>query len=375
MQNRIVMAAFGLIAPIFTWIICFLIPGRSAKVAYVEAKNKAKIMKLVNNLHSYMDPEGKTPIQTIVEKCYAQGSFPALWAVEGLGKDIAEWHMARNENPVGILTNATLDQKWDGAWLMLHAGLGLGFAKFEIEKLKADFTDADIKQVVKRTVDLCRANSQEGYYGAAIESLGLASRFLHNPDFCLKVHKALLEYAPDSVGFFWRGVGRSVYFHPLNFLPGFVRPSRAIHMCEIEAPNVESKEGMLSGIAWALTVVNMTDPMVMEWVLENHDDYFSGSPGFFDGVVSTVVMRYDTTPDDPLIQQFMTHKPNPNNRTLGGLWNSKIKGSLQTALDSVYPVLKKTRHLDQVFQYQSLPALAARLKEGDQMQRYTTTGY
>ena len=60
------MAAFGMIAPIFTWIICFLIPGRSAKVAYVEAKNKAKIMKLVQNLHSYMDPDGKTPVQAIV---------------------------------------------------------------------------------------------------------------------------------------------------------------------------------------------------------------------------------------------------------------------------------------------------------------------
>jgi hypothetical protein len=374
MENRIVMAAFGMIAPIFTWIICFLIPGRSAKVAYVEAKNKAKIMKLVQNLHSYMDPDGKTPVQTIVEKCYAQGSFPALWAIEGTGKDIAEWHMTRNENPVGILTNATLDEKWSGAWLMLHAGLGLGFSKFYIEKIKSGYTDADVMHAVKRAVDLCRANSQEGYYGAAIESLGLASRFLKSAGFCLEVHKALLEYAPDSVGFFWRGVGRSVYFHPLNFLPGFVRPSRAIHMCEVEAPNLESKEGMLSGIAWALTVVNMTDPMVMEWVLENHDDYFSGSPGFFDGVVSAVVMRYDTTPDEPLIQQFMSHKPDPNNRTLGGLWSSKIKGSLQTAIDSVYPVLKKTKHLDQVFKYQSLPALAARLKEGGQMQSYTTTG-
>jgi hypothetical protein len=374
MENRTVMAIFCTIAPIFTWLICFFIPGRNAKVAYLEAKNKGKIMQLVQNLHSYMDPEGKTSVQSIVEKCYAQGSFPALWAIEGVGKDIAEWNMARNENPVGILTNVTLDEKWSGAWLMLHAGIGLGFAKFYMEKLKSGYTDADVTHAVKRAVDLCRANSQEGYYGAAIESLGLVSRFLHNAAFCHKVHNALTEYAPDSVGFFWRGVGRSVYFHPLNFLPGFVRPCRAIHMCEVEAPNLEMKETMLSGVAWPLTIVNMTDPQVMEWALENHDDYFSGSPGFFNGVVSTVVMRYDTTPDDPLIQQFMNHKPNPKNRTLCGLWNSKIKGSLQTALDSVYPVLKKTRHLDQVFKYQSLPALAARLKEGGQMAKYTTTG-
>jgi hypothetical protein len=116
-------------------------------------------------------------------------------------------------------------------------------------------------------------------------------------------------------------------------------------------------------VAWPLTIVNMTHPEVMEWALENHDDYFSGSPGFFNGVVSTIVMRYDTTPDFPLIKQFMSHKPNPKNRTLCGLWNSKIKGSLETALTSIYPVLKKHHQLDQVFKYQSLPALAARLEQ------------
>ena len=128
------------IAPIFTWIICFLIPGRKASVMYAECKNKCKIMMLVQNLQSYMDPEGKTPLQSIVEKCYALGSFPALWAVEGLGKDLAEWHMSRSENPAGILTNAELDSKWNGAWLMLHAGLGLGFAKHLMDRLKPNHT-------------------------------------------------------------------------------------------------------------------------------------------------------------------------------------------------------------------------------------------
>jgi hypothetical protein len=364
MENRTVLMLFSKIAPLFIWFISFLIPGRKAAVAYAEAKNKAKIMMLVQNLQSYMDPEGKTPLQTIVEKCYALGQFEALWAIEGVGKDLAEWNMERNENPEGILTNTHLDDKWDGAWLMLHAGIGLGFAKHYMERLKSNFGYEDIKHVVVRTVDLCRANSRPGYYGAAIESLGLVTRFLQNAAFCRKVHQALTEHAPDSVGFYWRGVGRSVYFHPINFMPGFLRPCRAIGMCEAEAPNLEMKETMMSGVAWPLTIVNMTHPQVMEFALANHDDFFSGSPGFFNGVVSTIVMRQDTTPGFPLIKQFMNHKPDPKNRTLCGLWNSKIKGSLETALDTIYPILKKHHHLDQVFRYQSLPALAARLEQG-----------
>ncbi|MEX2264662.1 MAG: hypothetical protein WD696_22095 [Bryobacteraceae bacterium] len=365
MKNRTVLKVFGIVAPILTWIFNFLWPGRKASVAAAECRNKAQIMALVQNLESYIDPEGKTPLQSIVEKCYALGDFPALWAVEGVGKDLAEWNMAHGGNPARLLIDAHLDEKWDGAWLMLHAGLGLGFAKFHIEPLKSNCTDEQVRHAVTRTVDLCRNNSRPGYYGAAIESLGLVSRFLQNPKFCRRVHAVLREYAADSVGFYWRGVGRCVYFHPMNFLPGFLHPCRAIKMCEREAPTPELRETMLAGVAWPLTIVNMTHPEVMEWALENHDDYFSGSPGFFNGVVSTIVMRYDTTPNDPLIPRFMNHKPNPKNRTLCGLWNSKIKGSLETALKSIYPVLKKHNHLDQVFQYQSLPALAARLERDE----------
>ncbi|MGH9720824.1 MAG: hypothetical protein ACRD8O_11475 [Bryobacteraceae bacterium] len=364
MRNRTVLKMFGIIAPIFTYIFTMFFPGRKARVAAVECSNKCKIMALVQNLESYMDPEGKTPLESIVAKCYALGDFPALWAVEGVGKDLAEWNMARSENPARMLIDVTLDPKWDGAWLMLHAGIGLGFAKHYMDRLPANFTEKDIKHVVQRTVDLCRANSRPGYYGAAIESLGLVTRFMQNAAFCRRVHNALTEYAPDSVGFYWRGIGRSVYFHPINFMPGFLRPCRAIGMAAVEAPNHEMRETMLSGVAWPLTIVNMTNPEVMEWTLENHDDYFSGSPGFFNGVISTVVMRYDTTPNDPLIQKFLNHKPDPKNRTLCGLWNSKIRGSLETALKTVYPILKKHQHLDQVFRYQSLPALAARLEAG-----------
>ena len=246
---------------------------------------------------------------------------------------------------------------------MLHAGMGICFAKYMMDTVQPK-TDAQIREVVTRTVDLCRKNSRPGYFGAAMESRGLVSRLMGSPAYCRKVHAVLVDYAPDSFGFFWRGVGRSLNFHPLNFLPGFLRPTRAIGFCAAEAPNEFLKETMLAGTAWALTVVKMmTDPEVMEWTLEESRRLFlSGSQGFFNGVISSVVMRYDTTPDDPLIPKFRTHKPDPKNRTLSGLWNSKIKGSLETSLDYIYPVLKRKNRLDEVFHYQSLPALAERLE-------------
>jgi hypothetical protein len=363
MRNRTVLKLFSVIAPIFTWILTALIPGRRPAVLAAECRNKAKIMTLVQGLESYMDPQGRTPLQAIVERCYALGPFPALWAVEGAGKDLAEWHMSRGQTPSRILIDPHLDPKWDKALLMLHAGIGLGFAKHLVERLPSSPPANEIHRAVTRTVDLCRINSRPGYYGAAIESLGLVSRFMKDAAFCRRVHEVLENEAPDSVNFFWRGVGRCLYFHPINFMPGFARPCRAMDLCEAEAPSPALKETLLAGAAWPLTIVNMTNPEVMEWVLEHDSQYFNGSPAFLNGMMSSVIMRYDTTPDDPLIARFMNHQPNPQNAALRALWESRVKKTFDTAIRSIYPVLKKHNRLDEVFQYQSLPDLAARLEQ------------
>ena len=229
-------------------------------------------------------------------------------------------HGAERES--GHLTNLALMRSERRRLDALGNGIPV---KFYMDKLKRA-TDADVTHLVKRSVDLAGPTAG-GLLWRCDRIVGAGDPFARQY-LCRKVHTALMEYAPDSVGFYWRGVGRSVYFSPLNFLPGFVHPCRAIKMCEDEAPNLEMKETMLAGVAWALTVVNMVTPEVMEWALANHDDYFSGSPGFFNGVTSAVVMRHDTTLDDPLVPQFMNHKPSEE-PTLCGLWNSKIKGSKQ----------------------------------------------
>jgi hypothetical protein len=368
MTNRAAMNAFGTVAPHICWFMNFVIPGRNSSVLKQEAKNKARIMTLVNAATSYVDEKFSTPVEKIVEKCYALGQFPALWALEGTGKDIAEWHMNRNENPTGIMQDIQLDPKWDGAWLMLHAGQGMQFAKYYVDRMKTR-SDAEIEHAVKRAVVLCRANSRPGYFGAAMESLGLVSRFMGDKAYCHKVNQVLLSYAPDCRGYFWRGCGRAIYFHPLNFFPRLLAPNGAINMAKREAPDPEALENLMAGIAWAMTVVNMVTPEVMEWALANHDDYFSGSPGYFSGVISSCVMRYDTSPDLEDIQKFRYYKPDQSNPVLAGLWNSKITGSLNTAFDVIYPLLKKHRRLDEVFHYTSLHSLVVELTDLDEPQK------
>ena len=359
MQNRLVMTIFTTLAPLFTWLITFLIPGRNSKTLTTECRNKCRIMTLVQGLKSYMAPDGSTSLQSIVEKCYALGDFPALWAVEGAGKDLAEWHMARNPNPTRMLIDAPLDPQWNKSLLMLHAGIGLGFARHWVEPLKPDCPKEDLRRAVVSTVELCRTNSRPGYAGAAIESLGLVSRFIHNAAFCQRVHEILTESEPDAVGYFWRGCGRSIYFGPKNFAPGISKPSRAIGMCDEEAPDESCRQGLLSGVAWATTVVNMETPEVMEWVLGNIHDYFGDNPGYPNGVTSSVVMRYDTTPGFALIDQFKNYRP--AKPEVAARWQKSVSAPMDYAIGVVHPVLSQNSRLDEVFHYQSLPELVSSL--------------
>ena len=360
MQNRTVLKLFGLIAPLFTWLFTMFLPGRKPAVHRTECLNKCRIMQLVQSLTGYVDPQGKTPLTTVLERCYALGAFPALWAVEGVGKDLAEFEIAKGGSPKGLLDAPELGPSWDKAQLMLHAGIGIGFVKHYVERLPGGASDEDVRTMVRTVVKLCRDNSRPGYYGAAIESLGLAARFLKDPAFCKQVHRALQVEATDSIGYFWRGVGRCLYFHPVNFLPGTSRPIRAIDKGLEEAPTPELRQGMLAGTAWALTVVNMATPEVMEWALSRFDDFDCSNPGFRNGVISSVVMRYDTTPDFDGIRRFRDHVP--ADPKVAERWKSLIAGSIDTAIKVVHPVLSKHKRLDEVFQYQDIEALVKNLQ-------------
>jgi len=360
MESRAVLGMFSAIAPGMTWMINSLIPGRNAAVMRTESANKCKIMMLVNGLSSYIDETNSRPLQQMVDQCYSLGSFPALWAVEGLGKDLSEWHMLRNPNPRGILSNAELDPKSRGAWLMLHAGIGMGFARQPILDLPSNAPPAQIGDFALRFLELCRANSRPGYAGAAIESLGLVSRFMKNAEFCATVHRELTRSAPDALGYFWRGVGRCLYFHPENFMPAFgARIYRALDMADAEAPSPELKQTLYSGMAWALTVVNMMSPEVMEYVLANLSDGYAGSPGFVNGITAATVMRYDTTPGEPLIREFLNHRC--TDPKLDALWAEKVRASCEFAINNVHPALDRHQRLEEVFRYQSLPGLIANL--------------
>src|SRR5262249_20589424 len=193
-----------------------LAPGVSSRLAWQEIKNKYEVFNLVKNVGELLAiPEGaEFPLAELVEKAYALGAYPDLWAVEGLGHNyaMAFWKPPEPVRELLICERASiLPEK---CLTMMHAGLGLAFAEQLLKTITPYSPAGEIRRVLKEFITLCRENSRDGYAGAAYESLGLVTRTWHAQMMSV-IDRALQEMAPEILGYFWHGAGRALYFLPI----------------------------------------------------------------------------------------------------------------------------------------------------------------
>src|SRR5262249_50707794 len=122
---------------------------------------------------------------------------------------------------------------------------------------------------------------------------------------------------------------------------------------------------LMAGLSWAVTLVNMRQPAIMENVVRSCVEHSEFAEGFTDGVVSSIIMRQETTPDAPFVPDFWKYRPNPESEELAVTWERRITEPVRTALDRYYPVLRRNNALDQVFRYQDLEALVRLVQQQD----------
>jgi hypothetical protein len=356
------------VLPLLSWFVTLFIPGQNARIAYREARNKSWIMSLVNNLEQGFPPLGTfepmLELPRMVDRCYEMGDFPAVWGVEGLGLYHVEACKSKHIPLKNILSVPPLDKLRLDSMTMLHAGIGLSAARGCLTGLTAGSPPAQLRKALEQFITICRDNSRPGYLGCAFESLGLVSLVLHNPDMARALDRELATLDPVVATFMWRGAGRALYFHPAHFIPGIHCAWRGIAKSRAIAPHETARQNLRAGVAWPTTIVNIRDPEVMERVLLYQGENDPDRDLFVNGVMSSMVMRYDTSPNDPTIRPFIDHRPDPGNALLCRLWKRDIKEPIEMAINEVHPVLKANDAIDEVFHYQSLTDLVTRLKAG-----------
>jgi hypothetical protein len=336
------------------WLDSLLVARQDAPAVTQEFANKLHIIILVTQVHNQLGLHGDhvEPLPVLVEKAAVLETFPRLWAVEGLGNYIGDRALAASgSTPVaGLLTDPSVATLPPWTMTMLHAGIGMSFGKHVLKRLEPTSSPEVVRGAIAEFASLCRNSSQHGYAGAALESLGLATRTLY-PSVLSLLDEHIPAVDPDLHGYFWHGAGRAMYFEPMNMLPSVNAPWRAIRRLDQEAPHDLARRNILSGLAWALTVVNMRHPIVMETFLRHHGDVAASHDAFTNGVTSSLLMRYDTTREDACIRPFIEHEAANSDRHIGDLWRTLITRPCEDALQQQYPVLSSRSALEQLFHY------------------------
>jgi hypothetical protein len=325
------------------------LPGTDARVRWSELRNKIEIYVLVADAESRIgiSPVERFPLPDLVGRAYALGPFLAVWSVEGLGRIYGDRALAETSTPRGLLTGPEADASYPGALLMLHAGIGQAFALSTLGRVTPANAADTLPTALRDFISLCRENSRPGYVGAAYESLGLVTRTFHQ-DLIAEVDRVLQQSAGDLVGYFWHGVGRAIYFAPRNFLPCTDIDWAGAPLI---APHEIGRLNVTAGLAWAVTQVNMRQPAVMVRLLGHHGDVIARTTAFANGVSSSIIMRHDTTPDAPFLDDFLHFEPRSIDPIAASTWHDLVKRPADVALKETYGTMKRADTLGQLFHY------------------------
>lgn len=344
-------------------------PCEGGLLLFREYLNKSEVFVLVLAVPRILGLPSHPPfpsLKEIVERAYSHPPYPIVWLVEGSGKYYTDTFWAVGQVPQEILSLRNLRGITPKSRLMLNAGLGLSLAEHLGQGVKPSDPAEQIRRMIDEFLGLVRTNATPGSQGAALESLGLVTRMgvftgVADPVQMVEVvSRELRQIDAQAWDYFWHGAGRSLYFNPVNFVPGHTSIWQAVEMLVRESPEGVARLSATAGYAWAVTLVNLRQPAIMNAFLEGYAGRLPNPEAFSYGIMTSIMMRYDTTPDDPSIRAFCEYRPECGDPSV---WERFVSRPCRTGLQEFYPVLKRHNQLGQIFRFQDLGRLVENLKK------------
>ena len=319
-----------------------LAPEGENQVAWLELQNKLETFNLFAHVELALDlPSEGESLPDLVERASRLGPYRSVWATEGVGHFYAESHGISAmriglRNGAGALLPSSL--------VALHSGAGLSFARRCLEGISA----SEVRAALDQFFGVCDDCSHEQYAGAAYEALGLVTRNLH-PHLVGEIDRHLIERDEELVAYFWHGVGRAIYFAPTNFLPDTSAYSRLVKQVQEEPTHELARLNALSGLIWALMLVNIRHPRVLETFLKVNARELNLEV-LESALCSAAVVWRDSSLEDQALSALCRHLP--SDAGTAGLWNACVSRSCAEVLKH-YPVLKNAG-LGRLFRHRSL---------------------
>jgi len=336
-----------------------LTPGGNLEATWQGLRNTLAVIRFVNQASTTLNlPPGEVRLLGAVDRAYALGGdYAALWLVEGLGEEYAERNWALAAQVRGLLKSGPAAQLPEKCLLMLHAGMGISFARRILRPLTPYTCDSEVAGALRRFVSLVHDNARPGYDGPALESLGLVTRSWY-PQMTSLIDRHLWTISREALEYFWHGIGRGTYFNPRYLIPG----ASAFKAIGNEAPHQLARLNGTAGAAWAFTLVNIRQPEVLVHLLKKEGTTLGADDAFACGVASTVMMSLDTLPDNGYVLGFCRFQPTSADADLVARWDRMVHTPCQHATEHYFPLLRNRGRLGEIFRYQNLERLAASLE-------------
>ncbi len=252
-----------------------------------ELSNKLRVFTLFTNAGPAIGTShsDRRSLAELVSRVLALQPDSIAWTMEGLG-----YYWMENRD-----SRAFRDALPEICLVPLHAGLGLCLAVREINNLS-------------RFVEQVRGHAAPGYAEVSSEALGVVARTMH-PHRLLDLASELAAVDSSLPAYFWHGVGRGAYFAPCNTVRSLLRTGRALEESALDAPADCARRNVVSGFAWALTLVNVQSPWVIESFLCGAGTNLPETRAFAQGVSAAIAIWKRCAPNDEAVAGLLNYQP------------------------------------------------------------------
>ena len=322
-----------------------------------EFQTKIEVFDLFENVDTELrlPTGGPSLLAELVKRTEELDPFTAIWVMEGIGHYYCENIWESSGTPSGLLIEINAREITPKSLAPLHAGMGLSLANHVLARVGQNCrrcpTSSSLTDVLQQFVLLCRDNSNEAYLGTSYEALGLVARNLY-PHLIAEIDRELIKMGENLVDYFWHGVGRAIYFAPTNYLPLTDLSRRVVEMTKQEPPHEPGRCNALAGASWAMVLVNLREPEIIENFLVHCADVKFDSDAFANGVNSAAVIWLDITESAAELEALCKHQLTTEHSALAERWNTLVHQPCRRALDRYYYAPERHDRIGEVFRYQ-----------------------
>lgn len=303
--------------------------GPEAAIGYTELDNKVRAFHFFETEVAHLESQPATlvPADGIRSAQDRLGHEQAVWASEGVGYELFERGRKAGRSSRDLFAGEG-EGVPNGSWTVLHTGMGMALAETWLERIPSVPASGRLPERLAEHLQLCKEAARPNYAELAFEPLGLVTRLLR-AELVPAFGAQLDRIGPPWSDLFWHGVGRGLYFLPANLAPRRSAPWAGLDMCRAEPPHESGRRNAAAGFSWAVTLVNLRRPAVVESFLSHHLEAEDLGEPVAQGVLFALLLWHETTRGSRELRQFIAHVAAPQRRSL---WQRVVRGPFEEAL-------------------------------------------